>query len=331
MLQTLNDLISPGLELSAPLILAAIGGLISYRADVFNIALEGFMLFAAYFAVKVAGVTGSVWVGVVAGVATGTALATVMGVAVLAFKADEVIVGIALNLFALGLTSFLLNSGGEGGSGFLRLDSGLPQVHIAALDGVPVLREVVNGHDPLVYASWLAVPVAAVLLRHTLFGLQLRAAGESPLAARAAGVRVDATKFASFLLSGAFSGLAGSQLALGSVHLFSENMTSGRGIIAFAAVIFGAGVPLFVGLASVLFGFAQALAGVLQIGGTFPTQFVLMVPYVFAIAALALGGRRGWRRLVPRRVAGEASVVPEAAEPETPQVPVGAAKAGERR
>ena len=333
MLHTLNSLVSPGLELSAPLILAAIGGLISYRAGVFNIALEGFMLFAAYFAVKIAAVSGSVWLGVLAGVLAGSALAAVMGVAVLSFKADEVIVGIALNLFALGLTSFLLNSGGAsgGGSGFLRLNSGLPQVNIGAINGVPVLGEVINGHDPLVYASWLSVPVVALLLRRTLFGLQLRAAGESPLAARAAGVRVDTTKFASFVLSGAFAGLGGAQLALGSVHLFSQDMTSGRGIIAFAAVIFGGGTPLFVGLASALFGFAQALAGVLQIGSSFPTQFVLMVPYVFAIVALALGGRRGWRRLVPRsrRGANAGVEVSQAADPGTPQVPVGAAKAGE--
>jgi general nucleoside transport system permease protein len=330
-MQTLNNLIGPGIELSAPLILAAVGGLISYRAGIFNIALEGFMLFAAYFAVKAAAVTGSILLGVFAGVAFATALSAVMGVAVLWFRADEVIVGIALNLFALGLTSFLLNSGGAAGTGFLRLNNGLPEVHIGALNHVAVVNDVINGHDPLVFAAWVSVPLVAVLLRRTLFGLQLRAAGESPLAARAAGVRVDATKFASFLLSGVFSGLAGAQLALGSVHLFSENMTAGRGIIAFAAVILGAGVPLFVGLASALFGFAQALAGVLQIGGTFPTQFVLMVPYVFAILALAVGGRRGWVRLLARRRAGASSAAEEQNAAGAAQLPVGAVPAGEDR
>jgi simple sugar transport system permease protein len=108
-------------------------------------------------------------------------------------------------------------------------------------------------------------------------------------------------KFWSFLISGLFCGLAGAQLSLGSVHLFSENMTSGRGIIAFAAVIFGAGAPLLVGLAALMFGFAQALAGVLQINTTFPPQFVLMSPYVFAIVVLALGDRRNSLRVRFRR------------------------------
>ena len=330
-MQTLNNLIGPGLELSAPLILAAMGGLLSYRAGIFNIALEGFMLFAAYFAVKAAAVSGSILLGVFVGVAAGTALAAVMGVAVLWFQADEVIVGIALNLFAVGLTSYLLNTGGAAGNGFLRLSSGLPEVHIGALDHVAVVNDVINGHDPLVFASWLSVPVVALFLRRTLFGLRLQAAGESPLAATAAGVRVGPTKFVSFLLSGAFSGLAGAQLALGSVHLFSENMTAGRGIIAFAAVIFGAGAPLFVGLASALFGFAQALAGVLQIGGTFPTQFVLMVPYVFAIVALAVAGRGGWRRRLIRRRVGSALPAGERVSPEAAPVTVGTPTAGEDR
>jgi general nucleoside transport system permease protein len=159
------------------------------------------------------------------------------------------------------------------------------------------LKDVFGHRDPLVWASWFSVPVAAYVLRRTLFGMRLRAAGESELAARAAGVSVVRMKLASFALSGFLCGLAGAQLSLGAVHLFSENMTSGRGIIAFAAVIFGAGLPILVGLAGLMFGIAQALAGVLQISSNFPPQFVLMTPYLFAVVALALGGRRRFARL----------------------------------
>lgn len=291
-MQNVLDLIQPGLQLAAPLILAAIGGLFSYRAGVFNIALEGFMLIAAFFSVSVTSITGSLWIGVAAGITGATLMAAFMGIAVMLFAADEVIVGIALNLFALGLTTFLLSNGGSGGGGFIRLNSGLPTTQIGWISHVPVVNDIFNGRDPLVFVSWLSIPFAAWVLKNTLFGLQLRAVGESLLSARAAGVEVGWIKFSSFLISGFFCGLAGAELALGSVYLFSENMTNGRGIIAFAAVIFGAGTPLMVGLASLMFGVAQALAGQLQIGSRFPPQFVLMTPYVFAIVALAFSGQR---------------------------------------
>jgi ABC-type uncharacterized transport system permease subunit len=291
-MQTVHNLLQPGLQLAAPLILAAIGGLFSYRAGIFNIALEGFMLTGAYFAVKGAAVFGSVWLGLMLGVLSAVVMAAVMGAFVLFMKADEVIVGIALNLLAFGMTTYLLNSGGSIGAGFLNLDSGLPSFSVPGLSHIPVIKEVFDNRDPLVWISWFSIPLAAFVLRRTLFGMRLRAAGESPLSARAAGVPVTAMKFWSFLLSGLFCGLAGAQLSLGSVHLFSENMTSGRGIIAFAAVIFGGGAPLVVGLAGMMFGFAQALAGVLQISTSFPPQFVLMSPYVFAVVVLALGDRR---------------------------------------
>jgi ABC-type uncharacterized transport system permease subunit len=291
-MQTVHNLLQPGLQLAAPLILAAIGGLFSYRAGIFNIALEGFMLVGAYFAVKGTAVFGSVWAGLALGVASAVVMAGAMGAFVLFMKADEVIVGIALNLLAFGLTTYLLNSGASAGAGFLDLNSGLPSFSVPGLSQVPVIKEIFDNRDPLVWVSWISVPLAAFVLRRTLFGLRLRAAGESPLSARAAGVPVTAMKFWSFLISGLFCGLAGAQLSLGSVHLFSENMTAGRGIISFAAVIFGAGAPLVVGLAGLMFGLAQALAGVLQINTTFPPQFVLMTPYVFAIVVLALGGKR---------------------------------------
>ena len=215
MLQTILNVLQPGLQLSAPLILAAIGGLFSYRAGIFNIALEGMMLIAAFFSVSVASSTGVIWIGVAGGILAAMLTAGGMGIVVLLFKADEVVVGIALNLFALGLTSYLLDSGGSGG--FLRLASGLPMVTIGWLSGIPVVNDIVNGQDPLVYLSWLSIPLAAVLLKGSLFGLHLRAVGESPLAAQAAGISVYRIKFASFLLSGFFCGLAGAELALGSV------------------------------------------------------------------------------------------------------------------
>ncbi|MDQ6679599.1 MAG: PfkB family carbohydrate kinase, partial [Pseudomonadota bacterium] len=172
-------------------------------------------------------------------------------------------------------------------------------LHLAWLKDVPVLGPVFNGRDLLVWALLPAAVGVTLIFRRTLFGLQLKAAGEAPLAARAAGVRVASVRFVSILVSGAFCGLAGAELAVGSVHLFSENMTSGRGIIAFAAVIFGAGHVGRTAAACLLFGYAQALAALLQIRTEFPSQFVLMVPFLLTIVAItgsdAFRGRRSRR------------------------------------
>ncbi|MEP7022179.1 MAG: PfkB family carbohydrate kinase, partial [Pseudonocardiales bacterium] len=144
-----------------------------------------------------------------------------------------------------------------------------------------------NARDLLVWALIPAVILVLWIFRRTGFGLRLKAAGEAPLAARAAGVRVATVRFSSIVISGAFCGIAGSELAVGSVHLFSENMTAGRGIIAFAAVIFGSGRVGRTAVACLLFGFAQALAALLQINSALPSQFVLMLPFLLTIVVIA--------------------------------------------
>lgn len=288
-------LLGPGILLAAPILYAALGGLFTQRAGIFNIALEGFMLLAAYFSVATAVATGSLLWGTLAGVAAATVTAAVMAVIVVAFRADEVIVGIAINVFALGLTTFLLANAQDSGRG-LELAAGYPKLHLAWLKDVPVLAPIFNDRDLLVWALIPAIGAVMYTFGRTGFGLRLKAAGEAPLAARAAGIRVASVRFASITISGAFSGIAGAELAIGSVHLFSENMTSGRGIIAFAAVIFGAGLVSRTAAACLLFGFAQALAGLLQIRTDFPSQFVLMMPFLITIIAIttsdAVRGRR---------------------------------------
>jgi len=288
-------LLGPGILLAAPILYAAIGGLFTYRAGIFNIGLEGFMLISAYFSIVGAMQTHSLLLGTLIGVLAAALAAAVMGVAVVAFRADEVIVGIAINLFALGLTTFLLSDAQTSGQS-LDLPSGYPQFHIGLLDGVPVLDQIFNNRDVII---WLMIPLVIgvnLLFRRTSFGLHLKATGEAPLAARAAGVRVSAVRFASVVLSGVLCGVGGAELSIGSVHLFSENMTSGRGIVAFAAVIFGASLVGRVSVACLLFGLAQALAGLLQIRTNFPSQFVLMVPYLVTIVAVGISDALSRRR-----------------------------------
>lgn len=280
-------LLGPGVLLAAPILWAALGGLLTQRAGIFNIALEGFMLLAAYSSIAVAANSGSLLLGTLAGVVAAAGTAALMAILVVGFRADEVIVGIAVNVFALGLTTYLY-ANAQSSAKSLELAAGYPQLHLPWLTHIPVLTEIFNDRDLLV---WLLIPATiavSYVFRRTSFGLRLKATGEAPLAARAAGMRVAGIRFASILFSGALAGLGGAELAIGSVHLFSENMTAGRGIIAFAAVIFGAGRVSRTAAACLLFGVAQALAGLLQIRTDFPSQFVLMVPFLLTIAAIVL-------------------------------------------
>lgn len=320
----LLGLLGPAVRTAAPILLAALGGVFTQRAGIFNIGLEGYMLSAAFAAVLTASLTGSPLAGLAAGVLAGVAVALLMAFLVLTLQADEIIVGIAVNLLAAGLTAYLLQELTPGG-GVLQVDRGLPTLDSAALGAVPVVGDVLNGQSVLVLAALLLVPVVAWVLGRSPFGLALRAVGEHPDAARSAGVSVDGTRYLAFALSGAFCGLGGVQLALGFLRLFSMDMTAGRGIIAFAAVIFGGAAAGLVSVGALLFGFAEALANRLQTRDL-PTQVVLMLPYLATILVLLLPRLRAALRrrgasgaVAPASEAAEAQAVDrELAGPERP-------------
>lgn len=290
--------LGPGLRTASPILLAALGGIFTQRAGVFNIALEGYMLVGAFVAVLVTSLTGSVVLALVAAVAASTTLALVMAFFIITLKGDEIIVGIAVNLLAVGLTAYFLQEI-TSGDAFLRLDSGLPNIDLPFLEPIPVLGPLLAHQGVLVWASFLLIPLVSWVLFRTGLGLRLRAVGEHPDAAISAGVAPERTRYIAFGISGAFCALAGAQLALGALSLFSINMTAGRGIIAFAAVIFGAAAPRWVVLAALLFGFADAIANRMQTLGL-PVQFVLMVPYVLTIVVL-LAAAVPWSRMFRNR------------------------------
>lgn len=298
-MEWINALLAPGLRMASPLILAAIGGIFTQRAGNWNIALEGYMLFAAFFGVWIGSLTGSIWLAVLAALLASIIASLIMALLVVTFKADEIVVGIALNLVAGFLTSYLLDVLTNGG-GFMKTSTSIPLIDIPLIDKIPVIGNMLSGHDVLVYVSWLSVAFASFLIYRTQLGLQLTAAGEDPDSAIAAGVNPVKMKYAGFVLSGFFCGLAGTQLAISFLQLFSMNMVAGRGIIAFAAVIFGQAVPVYTAIAALIFGFAQALAN--QLGTiNLPVQFVLMIPYLLTVLVLILAGfrrRKGSRDLI---------------------------------
>src|SRR2546430_7882879 len=262
-------------RLSTPLILAALGGLFSERSGVINIALEGMMLAGAFTAAAVTYAVGNPFVGLVAGMLAGMLIAAIHAVACIRYRADQVVTGTAINILMIGMPAFL--------SGAFFLSSGsTPQL----------ARQQLIPWTPIVIA-FAMVPISWYVLYKTPFGLRLRSVGENPEAADAAGVRVARMRYAGVLLSGVLAGIGGAYLSIGQSSLFTRNMTSGRGFIALAALIFGKCRPFQTLLACLLFGFTEAISiqmqGVVKLpsGEDIPVQFINMVPYVLTIIVLA--------------------------------------------
>lgn len=269
-----------------PILLAALGGLICERVGVFNIALEGLMLTGAFAAVVGSYYAGSAFVGVLAAVVAGVALATILAGFAITLRGDMIVLGIALNLLASGLTVFLLRSlfGVKGAFQDPNLQ-GLGKIDLPGLEALPILGPLLSGHSWVIYLSWLLVAGMQLLLFHHALGLRMRGVGEHPEAAATLGVSVAGLRYLAVLLSGALCGLAGAQLSLGNVTLFVENMSAGRGWIAVVAVMFGRAHPLGVLAASLLFGLADSVGFRLQ-GLQMPSQFTGMVPYVVTLVSL---------------------------------------------
>ncbi|HEX8194981.1 MAG TPA: ABC transporter permease [Pyrinomonadaceae bacterium] len=276
------------IRLTTPLLLAALGGMFSERAGVINIALEGLMLSGAFTAAAVTATTGSVLLGVLVGVVAGVALAAVHAVACIQFKADQVVSGTAINILMLGLPQLL------SGAFFLSTGS-TPQIPQENL--LPTLNTFLGTQSldisVMSILAFALVPIGWYVLFRTPFGLRLRAVGENPAAADAAGVSVNKMRYTAVLISGALAALGGAYLSIGQSSLFTRNMTAGRGFIALAALIFGKWKPVPTMLACLLFGFTEALTN--QVQGVFklpsgediPVQFIQIIPYVLTIIVLA--------------------------------------------
>jgi simple sugar transport system permease protein len=269
-----------------PILLAALGGLICERVGVFNIALEGLMLTGAFAAVVGSYYAGSGVGGVLTAVAAGTALAAIFAYFAVTLRGDVIVLGIALNLLASGLTVFMLRTifGVKGAFQDPRLQ-GLGKIEIPGLEALPLLGPLLSGHSWVIYLSGLLVAAMQLLLFHHSLGLRIRGVGEHPEAAATLGVSVTGLRYLAVLLSGALCGLAGAQLSLGNVTLFVENMSAGRGWIAVVAVMFGRAHPLGVLAASLLFGLADSIGFRLQ-GLQMPSQFTAMVPYIVTLISL---------------------------------------------
>ena len=296
------SLLASMIRLSTPLILAAIGGLYSERGGVINIALEGIMLAGAFTAAAVTVFTHNPWLGLIAAALAGFLVALIHAVASIQFRADQVVVGTAINILFLGVPALVSGALFEstGSTPQLPREQTLPDWNIPIIDRIPVLSQLLSGHKPVVYIALLAVPVTYYVLFRTRFGLRLRAVGENPEAADTAGVSVARMRYAGVLVSGVLAGLGGAYLSIGQNSLFTRNMTAGRGFIALAALIFGKWHPVGAFLACLLFGLADAVAIRMQGVVPIPVQFIQIIPYVLTLVVLA--GFIG--RAIPPRAIG---------------------------
>jgi len=297
---TLLQILDSTVRLATPLLLACLAGLFSERAGIFDIGLEGKMLIAAFFSAAIAFVSGSVWLGLLAGIGGSLMLAGVHGIASITFRGDQLISGVAINFLAAGLTVLIAQDWFEEGGRTPQLLDGarfepmtLPLA--GTLSNIPILgpiyAELISGHTILVYIAFLCVPATWWLLYRTRFGLRLRAVGENPAAVDTAGVSVIGLRFAAVAICGVLCGIAGAYLATELQAGFVKDMTAGRGFIALAALIFAKWRPWYALYATLLFGLLQAVAlryQNIELGNVvIPVQLMDALPYILTVIILA--------------------------------------------
>ena len=276
------------LRISTPIILPALGGLVSELSGATNITLEGTMLVAAFTGVVVSAYTHSVLLGVIAGILSGLLVATILGIFHLHLKTDIFLAGIAINIMATGGTIFLLYilTGDKGNSSSLASGS-MPFIDIPLIKNIPFLGTAISGQNILVYISFLLTWLVAIFLYRTRLGVHLRAVGENAEAAGSVGINVLRVRWIALLMSGVFAALGGLNMSMAYLTLFQRDMTAGRGFIALAAVYLGGRKPWGVLFASMIFGTFDALSN--QLGSLdIAPQLVQVIPYVATIVALVI-------------------------------------------
>ncbi|HEC34358.1 MAG TPA: ABC transporter permease [Chloroflexi bacterium] len=293
---SLVGLLSSALLRATPIALAGLSGVLCERCAVINIAIEGMMLVGAFVAALMGSVAANIWgwpswaalsFGLVNGLVSGALLGLLLAVMAVRFKVDQIVAGTAINILAVGITSFL-SARILAHFQYLNNPGIFPRVSIPVLASIPVIGPVFFEQNVLVYTLFVLLAVSQVMLFHTRWGLRTRAVGEHPRAADTLGINVFRTRYVNVVLGGMVAGLGGAFLILGSVGRFDELMTAGKGFIGLAAMIFGKWMPFGTFGAALIFGFADALQtkfAILEV--PIPSQFLLMAPYLATMIVLA--------------------------------------------
>ncbi len=286
MMQWILEFIAADLRTMTPILLAALGMVFSERAGMVNIGAEGILLIGALAGAAGSFFFGNVWIGALVAMTAGALMALLFAYLTVSLYADQIVVGAGFNVLGLGLSTSIARVIFGVNTTPPKIDA-YNIVPVPFLEQIPFLGEAFFQQKMLVYAAIILVPVVHFILYRTDTGLKIRAVGEHPKACDTLGINVYRIRYATLVVSGLFLGLAGSYVSLGLLSFFTENMISGRGFIALAAVVFGKWKPKGILLAALLFGAGDALQYRLQASGTdVPYQFLLMVPYILTIAAL---------------------------------------------
>lgn len=282
-------LLGGAITFAVPLAFGALSAVVCERSGIINISIEGQMIAGAFAAVILSSAFGNPWLGLISAPIAGVAVAALLAVFAIRYRVDNIIVGVVLNMLAIGLTSFLFSMLFTGGTAYLNQALSLPNLPIPLLVGIPVIGPVLFNQSILVYLVYVLVVVLHVLLFRSRWGLHTRSVGEHPKAADTVGIQVNALRWRNVLLGGALAGMGGAMFTIGMGLAFSKNMVAGNGFIALAAMILGGWRPFGAAMAALLFGFATNLGFIIQtVDAPIPTEVVLMIPYLVTI--LAVGG-----------------------------------------
>lgn len=281
-------LLAGALTVSTPLIFGSLGGVISERVGVVNIAIEGQLLAGAFVAAVLATLTGNPFAGLLGAMVAGALVSVVLASFSIKYLVDQIIVGVVLNVLVIGLTSFLYSTLMVSNPSQFNSPARFERIIIPLLSDIPLIGPIFFQQTIIVYLMYIAVAAVWFALFKTRWGLRVRSVGEHPTAADTVGINVRATRFWNVLLAGVIAGGGGAFFTLAAVGSFAKEMTNGAGFIALAAVIFGRWNPIRATLAALLFGFATNLQSTLGIvGSPVPSEFMLMLPYVVTIFAVA--------------------------------------------
>ncbi len=293
----LGFLLQATLALAVPLVFGALSGVLSERAGVINIAIEGQLLFGAFGAALVGSLTGSPWIGMLAAPVVALGMGALLALFAVGYHVQQIIVGVVLNVFAVGLTSFFFGTVMKQNPSQFNTSLRLPNIRIPVLSEIPIVGPALFDQNILVYLMWVIVAALTVALFRTRWGLRVRSVGEHPLAADTVGINVSRTRWSNVLLGSAVAGLGGATLTVGTNVAFAENMSAGKGYIALAAMILGRYHPVGAMCAALFFAFATALQqnlGILSSSVppgldkvTVPSEFLAMLPYIVTLFAVA--------------------------------------------
>ncbi|HYE82707.1 MAG TPA: ABC transporter permease [Clostridia bacterium] len=288
-------LIYATIRAATPILFAALAAVITQQADIINIGTEGIMLTGAFTAVCISYFTGNWFLALIVSMIAGIIMSMIMAVAHIRYKADICAIGTAINMFALAITKFGIKQFlGTTGSFTDPKIAAIPRINIPLFESNKYLDGLFNNWSLMEVFGIIMVLIMTFMLYRTVWGLRLRSVGRFPMAAETAGINVNKMKYQVMVISGILGGMAGAHLSIGYSQMFTENMTNGRGFMGVAAMFFGSTNPMLAWIGCLLFGFTDSIGGRLQAYG-WPSQFVLMMPYIITISVLTVSL---WRKAV---------------------------------